>query len=38
MGGLGQSSDPDGLSYDPEGLPLVDDLIEVVTEECERAG
>jgi hypothetical protein len=33
MGGLGQSSDPDGPSYDPEGLPLVDDLIEVVTEE-----
>ena len=22
MGGLGQSSDPDGPSYDPDGLPL----------------
>ena len=31
MGGLGQSSDPGGPSYDPEGLPLVPDLIEVVT-------
>lgn len=32
MGGLGQSSDPDGLSYDPDGLPLVPGLVEVVTE------
>lgn len=31
MGGLGQSSDPSGPSYDPEGLPLVPDLVEVVT-------
>lgn len=31
MGGLGQSSDPMGPSYDPNGLPLVDDLVEVVT-------
>jgi hypothetical protein len=31
MGGHGQSSDPSGPSYDPEGLPLVPDLIEVVT-------
>ncbi len=31
MGGLGQSSDPDGPSYDPEGLPLVDGLVEVIT-------
>jgi hypothetical protein len=30
-GGLGQSSDPSGPSYDPEGLPLVPDLIEVVS-------
>ena len=30
MGGLGQSSDPGGPSYDPEGLPLVPGLIEVV--------
>lgn len=33
MGGLGQSSDPNGPSYDPEGLPLVPGLIEVVTDE-----
>jgi hypothetical protein len=38
MGGLGQSSDPDGPSYDPEGLPLVDDLIEVITAESSAAG
>jgi hypothetical protein len=31
MGGLGQSSDPTGPSYDPEGLPLVPDLVEVIT-------
>jgi hypothetical protein len=31
MGGLGQSSDPEGPSYHPDGLPLVPDLIEVVT-------
>ena len=31
MGGLGQSSDPSGPSYDPEGLPLVPGLVEVVT-------
>jgi hypothetical protein len=31
MGGLGQSSDPDGRSYDPEGLPLRSGLVEVVT-------
>ena len=33
MGGLGQSSDPDGPSFHPDGLPLVADLIEVVTAE-----
>jgi hypothetical protein len=38
MGGLGQSSDPDGPSYHPEGLPLVPDLIEVVTEETAAPG
>jgi hypothetical protein len=38
MGGLGQSSDPDGPSYDPEGLPLVPDLIEVVTPETTATG
>jgi hypothetical protein len=31
MGGLGQSSDPDAPSYDPEGLPLEPGLVEVVT-------
>ena len=38
MGGLGQSSDPDGSSYHPDGLPLVADLIEVVTAETTAAG
>ena len=31
MGGLGQSSDPSLSSYDPEGLPLVPGLIELIT-------
>jgi hypothetical protein len=31
MGGLGQSSDQAGPSYDPRGLPLVPGVIEVVT-------
>jgi hypothetical protein len=31
MGGLGQSSDPKGPSNNPEGLPLVPGLIEVIT-------
>jgi len=31
MGGKGQSSAPDGPSYDPEGLPLVPGLVEIVT-------
>ncbi len=38
MGGLGQSSDPGGLSYHPDGLPLVPDLIEVITEETIAPG
>jgi uncharacterized protein DUF6851 len=38
LGGLGQSSDPTGASYDPEGLPLVDGLIEVVTPQTTAAG
>jgi hypothetical protein len=38
MGGLGQSSDPDGPSYDPDGLPLVRDLVEVVTPETTAPG
>ncbi len=31
MGGKGQSSDPGGSAYDPDGLPLVPGLVEVVT-------
>jgi hypothetical protein len=38
MGGLGQSSDPNGPSYNKEGLPLVPDLIEVVTKESSAPG
>lgn len=38
MGGLGQSSDPDGPSYDPDGLPLVPGLVEPITEASTAAG
>ena len=38
MGGKGQSSDPDGRSYHPEGLPLVPGLIEVITPESSYPG
>jgi hypothetical protein len=38
MGGLGQSSDPSGPSYNKEGLPLVPGLIEVVTAESSATG
>jgi len=38
MGGKGQSSNPDGASYHPQGLPLVDGLIEVVTDESSQPG
>ncbi len=38
MGSLGQSSDPDGPSYDPNGLPLVDGLVEVITDETTAPG
>ena len=38
MGGKGQSSDPAGPAYDPEGLPLVPGLIEVVTRESSAPG
>jgi hypothetical protein len=31
LGGLGQSSDPDGPAFHPDGLPLSDDLVEVIT-------
>jgi len=37
-GGLGQSSDPNLPSYHPEGLPLVPDLIELVTADTVAAG
>jgi hypothetical protein len=38
MGGRGQSSDPKAPSYDPEGLPLVPGLIEVITKESSAPG
>lgn len=38
MAAQGQSSDPGGASYHPDGLPLVDDLIEVVTQESSAPG
>jgi hypothetical protein len=38
MGGKGQSSDPNGPSYDPQGLPLVPGLIEVITQESSAPG
>jgi hypothetical protein len=38
MGGLGQSSDPLGPSYDPNGLPLEPGLVEVITNETTAPG
>ena len=38
MGGLGQSSDPSGPAYHPEGLPLQPGLVEVVTAESVASG
>ena len=38
MGGLGQSSAPAGPSYHADGLPLVPDLIEVVTAQSSAPG
>ena len=38
MGGLGQSSDPALPSYDGEGLPLVPDLVELITKETTAPG
>src|SRR5262249_50421971 len=38
MGGLGQSSDAMGPSYDPHGLPLVPGMIEVITPESSAPG
>ncbi len=38
MGGLGQRSQPAGPSYHARGLPLVENLIEVITPESSAAG
>ena len=38
MGGLGQSSDPAGPAYDPDGLPLTPGLVEVITEATTATG
>ena len=38
MGAKGQSSDPKGPAYDPDGLPLVPGLIEVITKESSAPG
>lgn len=38
MGQRGQRSDPNGPSYDPEGLPLLDGIIEVITAESSAPG
>ena len=38
MGGLGQSSDPNGPSFHPDGLPLEPSLVEVVTAESSAPG
>ncbi|MDQ6671060.1 MAG: vanadium-dependent haloperoxidase [Chloroflexota bacterium] len=38
LGGLGQSSDPTLPAYNPEGLPLVADLVEVVTAQTTPPG
>ena len=38
LAGLGQSSEPLLASYDPEGIPLVPDLVELITPETTAAG
>jgi hypothetical protein len=38
MADNGQRTNPDGPSYDPNGLPLVDGLIELITEESSAPG
>ena len=38
MAERGQSSDPEGPSFDPEGIPLVPGLIEVITEASSAPG
>ncbi|MGK0184429.1 MAG: hypothetical protein ACI9R3_000195 [Verrucomicrobiales bacterium] len=37
-GGLGQSTDPEAASYHPQGLPLEDGLVEVITESSAAEG
>ena len=38
MGGFGQSSDPQGVAYHEDGLPLVDGIVEVITDETSTVG
>jgi hypothetical protein len=38
LSGRGQSSDPDGPAYDPDGLPLEPGLVEIVTPESSAPG
>jgi hypothetical protein len=38
MGGKGQSSNPNGPAYDPDGLPLAPGLVEVVTRASSAPG
>jgi hypothetical protein len=38
LGGKGQSTDPGGRAYDPDGLPLVAGLAEVITRESSAPG
>ena len=38
LAGLGQSSDPAAPAFHPDGIPLVDDLIEIVTTETSAFG
>ncbi|MEX2203566.1 MAG: DUF6851 domain-containing protein, partial [Actinomycetota bacterium] len=38
MGSRGQSTDPDGPSFDPDGLPLVPGLIQLITERSSAPG
>jgi hypothetical protein len=38
LGGQGQSSDPAGPAYDPDGLPLADGLVDVITDASSAPG
>lgn len=38
LAGLGQSSDPNQPSYDPEGIPLVPGLVELITDATAASG